>query len=72
MGLLAQTKTKAAERKPGNGTENGNQGIDWLVGNLNQIMTDLVLYPPDMAQGWRFSHEDPRGRLVVEFEPSKA
>ena len=65
-------KRKVAAPAPGNGHEGAERGIDWLVGNLNQIMTDLVLYPPDMNQGWRFSHEDPRGRLVVEFQPGKA
>ena len=65
-------KRKTPDRRHGNGQGNADTGMDWLVGNLNQIMTDLVLYPPDLGQGWRFSHEDPRGRLVVEFQPGKA
>lgn len=52
-------------------TNGGNREIEWLVGNLNQILADLAMYPPDMKQAWKFSHEDPRGRILVEFQPSK-
>ncbi len=48
-----------------------NTGVDlvWVVGNLNRIMADLAMYPPDMRQAWKVSHEGPRGRVLVEFHP---
>ena len=63
------TRAKAVQN--GQGGTNGTRELEWLVGNLNQILADLAMYPPDMRQAWKFSHEDPRGRILVEFQPSK-
>jgi hypothetical protein len=66
--LATRSKTRSNNSAETNG---GTREIEWLVGNLNQILADLAMHPPDMQQAWRFSHEDPRGKILVEFQPSK-
>jgi hypothetical protein len=67
---MAKRSRKSSSRgKKDNGEENGMQ---WLVGNLNQIMADIAMYPPDMGENWKVAREDSKGRLMVEFEPSKS
>lgn len=66
---MAKVRGKVNGKNAQNGS---NNQLDWLVGNLNQILTDLAMYPPDMKETWKISHEDPRGRIMVEFQPSKA
>jgi len=66
---MPKEKSKANGKEANNGRQNE---MEWLVGNLNRILADLAMYPPDMTGAWKISHEDPRGRILVEFQPSKA
>ena len=69
----AKTPQRSNSRPARTASKRGqnNTGVDlvWVVGNLNRIMADLAMYPPDMSQGWKVSHEGPRGRVLVEFQP---